>query len=359
MRRDGFFGSLNYTSANEDWRTEARALQVRRSDTVLCVTGGGDRPLNLLSGPEPPVKIVAIDRNGAQSSLLELKMAAMGTMEYDEYVRFLGLTEAEPRWRLSRANLLAKEMSPAARSFWSRNTDAVAEGVLYSGRWERYFRKVAFGVRAVRREAVERLCSFGDIQEQRVFVARRWNRRWWRTATSVLLSRPAFRLFLGDPAFFRETSVSPGRYLHERMTGSLIRYIVRENFMVSMLLSGRLSPEDLPPYLDPVYIPTIAKRLDRLEVVTDDLVSRLKRAAPGTYSRFSMSDFGSFAGSTEYERVLKEMVRTSVPGARFCVREFLVRHAWPGIGHREPELEVELSQADRAFAYDFRVGTLP
>src|SRR3989337_2234761 len=48
-----FFKTLNYASVNEDWRTEAEALRPGPEDTVLCVTGSGDRPLDLLARAAP------------------------------------------------------------------------------------------------------------------------------------------------------------------------------------------------------------------------------------------------------------------------------------------------------------------
>ena len=86
---DRFFRSLNYASVNEDWRTEATALRPAAGDTALCVTGSGDRPLDLLA--VAPMKVLAIDRNAAQTHLLRLKVAALSVFPFGDYAAFLNV----------------------------------------------------------------------------------------------------------------------------------------------------------------------------------------------------------------------------------------------------------------------------
>src|SRR4029453_10196193 len=143
-RRDGlsamasaFLRTLNYASVNEDWRTEAEALRVGSSDSVLCVTGGGDRPLNLLA--LDPARVVAIDLNPAQNHLLTLKVAAMRRLPFEEYAAFLGLTRPPASWRAQRWHALRGELPPASRGFWDRHRRPIRAGVIYQGRWERYY----------------------------------------------------------------------------------------------------------------------------------------------------------------------------------------------------------------------------
>ena len=80
---------LAYSSVNEDWRTEAAALRLAPDARVLCVTGSGARPLDLLA--VTPARVVAIDVNAAQNHLLELRVGAMRALQFDAYTAFLGL----------------------------------------------------------------------------------------------------------------------------------------------------------------------------------------------------------------------------------------------------------------------------
>jgi S-adenosylmethionine-diacylglycerol 3-amino-3-carboxypropyl transferase len=82
MRIKAFMTTLNYASCNEDWRSEWDALKITSDDRILCITGSGDRPLNLLF--QGPGKVIAMDLNPVQNHLLRLKVAAMKELPYDE-----------------------------------------------------------------------------------------------------------------------------------------------------------------------------------------------------------------------------------------------------------------------------------
>jgi S-adenosylmethionine-diacylglycerol 3-amino-3-carboxypropyl transferase len=56
-----FYSRLSYSFGNEDWLTEHKALQIQPTDSVLCVTASGDRPLNLLT--KELKALVAVDAN--------------------------------------------------------------------------------------------------------------------------------------------------------------------------------------------------------------------------------------------------------------------------------------------------------
>ncbi len=349
-----FFDTLNYSSCNEDWRTERRALRIGPDDRVLAVTGSGDRPLHLLL--DAPASVVAVDANESQSELLRLKMASMASLPYDDYVAFLGLHPSDRRREVLR--------QVASDSFWFDRAECVEAGILYQGRWERYTQTVAFLARAMRGDAIRRLFEFRDLDEQRAFVRKTWNRWWWRATLDVLCSRITSKICLGDPAFYAnvDPDLRVGRYIHEGMMAVLDRYLARENFMLSLLFQGRLPEGDLPPYLDAGSFEVLRNRLDRIEVRTSDLVDLLQRFPAGSFTRFSLSDVPSYLDPPKFERLLHEMIRVAAPGARFCIRQFLSGHRVPerfqNALRREPELEEDLRREDRAFAYRFLVGTV-
>lgn len=360
MRTAGFFATLNYSSCNEDWRTERRALQIGPSDRVLCVTGSGDRPLHLLL--DDPERLVAIDANPCQNHLLRLKMAAMRAFPHEEYVAFLGLTPARQRSRL--LFQLADHMPEDTYSYWLHNNAAVERGILYQGRWERYYRAVSLLARMLRAPAIGHLFSLESLEEQRSFVREGWDKGWWRLVFDVLCSRRVSRLAFGDPGFYAhvDPQLQIGRYVYQGMLEILQRYLARENFMLSLLFLGRLSAYDLPPYLAADSFACIRGRLVRMEIRTARLTDYLKHSVPGSFTRFSFSDVPSYLDQAGFAELARAMVHAAVPGARFCIRQFLTNHRLPeqlsGMLRRESDIEDELRQADRSFAYRFMVGTI-
>jgi S-adenosylmethionine-diacylglycerol 3-amino-3-carboxypropyl transferase len=355
----GFGSRLNYSSVNEDWRTEAAALACRDGGNFLCVTGSGARPLDLLA--LGPARVLAVDANPAQSALLLLKAAALRRLPFETYARFLGLAPAPSRERLAVLATLAPSLPRAVAAFWNTRRRAVASGVLWAGRWERYFRVAGRVARLLRPRATARLFSFEDIGAQQRFVARRWDSALGRVLTRLVLSRFAGRRLLDDPAFADARSLDAGRLVHERMTAHLRRVLAKESFMVNLVLRGRLPAKDLPPHLTPAGADAIRPRLARLEVLTADVVDLLEDAARfERFDAFSLSDVPSYISQERFERLLEGIARRAAPGARFCIRLFLVRPSLPvRFGARlvrDPSLERRLAREDHAFAYDFLAG---
>ena len=100
-----FFEKLNFSSANEDGETERAALDGARR--IVCLTGSGTRPLDLLTSDA--VEVIALDINPAQCATLHLKVAAMQQLGRDDYLAFLGIGgKAGPRYRDLRSLLPAR-----------------------------------------------------------------------------------------------------------------------------------------------------------------------------------------------------------------------------------------------------------
>jgi S-adenosylmethionine-diacylglycerol 3-amino-3-carboxypropyl transferase len=354
----GFFGTLNYASVNEDWRTEAAALRLEGGERVLCVTGSGARPLDLLAAA--PVRVLAVDRNPAQGHLLCLKQAAIEALPFDEYAAFLGLHPATAAGRRDTLRRLGPLLPDEARRFWGARRGLVARGVLYEGRWERFHRRLARLTRFLHGRRVRTLLAFDDLGAQRAWVESHWDEAGWRRTFALACSRPVVRAFFGDPAYCRQAALPAGRLLHARMGALLERVLARESFMVGLVLTGTLPPEDLPPHLTEAGHRTIRARLGGLDVATAEVTSFLESRPPGGFDRFSLSDVASFLDRAGFARLVGAVVRSAAPGGRVVLRQFLTRHPVPAALDaclvRDPVLEARLGAEDRSFAYDFLVA---
>src|SRR5258706_16323458 len=68
----------------EDPEVDRRALNVTEEDTVLAITSAGCSALNLLL--EGPRQLICVDANPAQTALLELKLAAVATLDHSTVI---------------------------------------------------------------------------------------------------------------------------------------------------------------------------------------------------------------------------------------------------------------------------------
>jgi S-adenosylmethionine-diacylglycerol 3-amino-3-carboxypropyl transferase len=354
---DPFVGAINYSSVNEDWRTEALGLALRDGDRVLCVTGYGDRPLDLLAYAD--ARVVAIDMNPVQNDLLRLKVAALRELPFADYAAFLGLDPAEPGFRRAAFERVAAGLPDRCVRYFRAHPETIERGVLYAGRFERHFARMAKLARRMRPGVIEALFDFDDLEAQRRFVDERWDTRGWRLTFRAACHPITSRLLFGDPAYFAHVDVAVGTFLYERILGALHRFLARESFMLSLIFQGQLTPFDLPPYLTAAGCETIRARLERVEITDADVVAYLGRTEAGRFDRFSLSDVPSYLTQPDFERLFQNAAVRG-PTARLVVRQFLTRQALPpSIARmfvRQPELEAELERLDHAFAYSFIVA---
>lgn len=353
-------GRILYTTSDEDSWSELRALEVGNADHVLSVTGSGCRSLNLLL--HEPVRLVSIDANPLQNFLLELKIEAMRVLSHDEYLEFLGVRYS--RSRLKTYFLIRGQLSSEARAFWDLNERVLGAGVLFCGAHETHYRRyVSPLVLGLRREKVDRLFAFTDIDEQRSFYHREWNNWWWQSAVRALARPGVFRILLKDPSYYRfvEMPESVGDYLLRRLGAILTTRLARDNHWMSLLCYGYyVNEEAVPLYLDARYYDTIKAGLGSLEIKTASVQEFLARQAPGDFTKYSLSDISGWVDAPNFEQILLEVVRTAKPGARFCYRNFLTKRQVPTSMHKailvRGDVAREMEADDLTFAFTFVVG---
>lgn len=355
-----FFSRLNYSFGNEDWKTEQKALRVRPSDRVLCITASGDRPLNILF--EDCKELVTIDANPLQNHLLSLKMAAMKRLDYKEYLAFLGANVGKNR--KGTLKLLSSAMDQQAAQYWSHHEKHIEAGVLYEGAVEKITKKTAAFVRMMRPRKVEKLFSMRILKDQQHFLYNEWDSYFWKKAFDLGMNPIFTRLFVKDPGLFAHvpSSLPIGAYFYQRLHACLERHLACESSLVSLLLLGKVNKEAYPPYLTEEGVRTIRKRLNRISIKTADLISYLESVPENSFDVFSLSDVASYISEDDYLRLIRGVYRAAKPGARFSIRQFLsFRHLPENLESffiRDNQLEQQLEEEDRCFVYRFMVGTI-
>ncbi|MCL4475208.1 MAG: BtaA family protein, partial [Nitrospirae bacterium] len=221
-----FLETLNYSSSNEDGRSEIKALGIKGQDSVLCITGSGARPLDLLT--QVPKEIVSVDFNPCQNFLLELKMESIRCLDYEEFLQFIGVRPCRTRGYLYKG--IQQSLSTGAKSFWDSHPEMIQKGVLYAGRWERYFRRLALFISLVRPRLLSRLFGSDGVREQSRIWHERWNNVSWRVFLRLVSSRMFWRHAFGDPGFFLyvQRGFSIYRYLNERFASAVENMLLRD-----------------------------------------------------------------------------------------------------------------------------------
>lgn len=353
-----FFSRLSYSFGNEDWNTEKKALAIKPSDRVVCITASGDRPLHILS--EECAQVIAVDANKIQNHLLHLKASALQRFDFDHYLSFLGATE--DHHRLHSLQALVGEMSHETAQFWKVNQHFVQKGILYQGATEQFLTRFSPVLHMFRPQKIRRLFAMSHIEEQRHFIKRDWDTYLWRKSFDVALNPFLSKIVLSDPGLYSNigSSIKAGPYIYERMNGSLNQYLAQENPLISLIFNGKVGSRAFPPYLQEAVVRKIKERLNRLTVETSEISSFLENSPSNSFDCYSLSDVASYLTYEEFLRLLKGIRKTARPGARVSIRQFLSSHKLPEDFNdwfeRDHKLERELENEDRCFVYRFMVG---
>lgn len=354
-----FATSLNFTSSNEDGRTELEALDLGPEDRVLCLTASGTRPLDLLMGD--PGEVLAIDLNPAQNHLLELKMAAFQILPDDALYAYLGIDPSADRLTLH--TRLEPLLSNETRAFWQSKPALIRKGIWTVGRWERVLRTLARLLHLVRGKKLDHLFNARTPGEQQQIWSEYFDDWFWKSSIQLLSSRFFWTHIIGEPGgqFLPDKRETTTRLI-EAFREASGQFLFSQSDFASLMLRGQhISHAALPVHLLPNNLETVRKRLDRIRIQTTDLAA-LDRNIHGRFSAYSLSDFGSYCDAAAYASCWQGVLETAQPTARFCERIFMNRLALPErVSQRvsiDHALSDRLSRTDRAIIYDIRTGQI-
>jgi S-adenosylmethionine-diacylglycerol 3-amino-3-carboxypropyl transferase len=356
-----FLEMINYSSSNEDSNSELRALCISQDDSILCITGSGARPLDLLT--KAPREIVSIDFNPCQNFLLELKMSAIRSLEYDEFLEFMGVHMSQKRE--STYEIIRQFLSSEAKNFWGNQSKIIKKGVIYQGRWEKYFGRLARLVSFMRSNLRDRLFACKNTAEQTRIWYDDWDNLLWRVFLICISSRKVWKYIFGDPGFYEHVpeGFSISDYLNKRFAFASENVLFGESPFLTLLFFGRYNANSaFPPYLRKENYATIKDNLSRIQITTQSLLEYLEHCEENRFNKYSLSDFSSYTNGEQYAKIWKGIVRTASRGALICERQFLVKREPPSevrpFVMRDVELERELSRTDDSCFYTFIVGRI-
>ncbi|HWP59595.1 MAG TPA: DUF3419 family protein [Candidatus Acidoferrales bacterium] len=307
-----------YSQCWEDPRTLAGALRISPQDDVLSIGSAGDNSLALLL--YNPRSLTVIDRNAAQIGLIELKIRALQTLNYEDFVAFLG---ARPSARRSELYALVRPaLSEEARSYWDARRKELLRGVIHCGKLESYFkifRRCALPLIHSQR-TVEKLLDASSLEQQRSLYDQVWNTRRWRSLFSVFFSQAFLSRFGREFSFFEHATNTPiGAELLRRIRRGIAEIPIRDNFFIEYILTGHYRDlQSTHPYLAESSFLYLKKNVNRIRLVWADLEAYLDALPTGSFSKFNLSDIFEYMSEPQFERALRSIARASRPGGKLA-----------------------------------------
>jgi len=313
-----------YSADSEDTRTELAVLEIGPEDDVVAICAGGGRALSLLSAG--PRALLAVDKRLDQIFQLELKAAALEAFDYDTLLAFLGI--ADSRDRMDHYAAIRPTLSPGAKRYWDHRPALVRAGPYYAGRSETVLIRLLATMRRLGLlawaepffacETVESQRVLLDVHRDRVDRGLRWVRLFVNSASIYAATQ--------DPGFLRTTGVSVAEVIARRLVAYAEENLVRDSFLLTMLVRGRLRAWDpLPAWLTRSGSQLVRKHLSALQLTHAGLTDVAARHRATRRLKWSVSDLSCWMSEVEFQELLTGLRVVSPAGSRICSREFAAK----------------------------------
>lgn len=345
------FDLIRYANCWEDADILLKGLDPKPGSRILSIASAGDNSFSLLV--TDPEVVVAVDVNTIQLHLIELKKAAIALLEYEQVLAFLGFRECADR--LALFDRIKHDLSPEARLYWEKNREQLASGIVFEGKFEKYFRlfvrRILPWIHTQKR--VEALLAPKPAEAQRQFYAKKWDTWRWRFLFKIFFSRYVMGKYGRDPEFLKEVEVSVGRTICEKAGKHLQSTGAQTNFMLRYNLTASFG-DLLPHYLQPENFAVIRQRLDRLKLVNGYAEDAIR--IYGTFHCMNLSNIFEYMSPEVFRQVSGQLVRATEKGGRLAYWNLLVpRHvaaSFPQDVNFRKEDSERLTASDKGFFYN-------
>jgi S-adenosylmethionine-diacylglycerol 3-amino-3-carboxypropyl transferase len=250
--------ALVYNTCWEDPSVDRQALNINARDHLLVITSAGCNVLDYaLVGPE---RIHSVDANPRQNALLELKLAAIRRLEFEDFFAAFGHGHHPGMQALYRREL-RPALSDFARAFWDKRIGWFGHprGSFYfhglSGTVARAFHAY-LKVRPRLAASIRELFDTRSLEEQRHIYDTRVDPLIWTRGLNWTLSRQFTMSMLGVPHPQRKEV----QQQHDSGVAGFVRdaigYVFRQlpvwtNYFWMVYIRGRYSESCCPEYLKP------------------------------------------------------------------------------------------------------------
>ncbi|KAI9302372.1 hypothetical protein BJ944DRAFT_167417 [Cunninghamella echinulata] len=184
------FRSYIYAFTWEDPRVDLQYLNLTKDDILFVITSAGDNALEYAL--HQPKRIHCIDMNPCQNHLLELKLAGISSLEYEDFWRMFG-EGRHPLFQSLLHDVISPHLSAYAYQYWTQHSDRFSHKFYktgYSGLalsiFEWWVRMNGLS------KHVQNMCQATTIEEQ--------NAIWLEHIRPAMFS-PMIRKVLNNPMF--------------------------------------------------------------------------------------------------------------------------------------------------------------
>jgi S-adenosylmethionine-diacylglycerol 3-amino-3-carboxypropyl transferase len=322
--------NLVYNTCWEDPRLDRVALGIKPTDNVLVITSAGCNALDYaLCSPN---HVYAVDMNPRQNALLDLKLAGIKTLEFEDFFRLFGygfhpdarrlyqrrMREHMPSWSQTYWDRWIKFFDNKARPFYFRGT---------SGSFARMIK--VYTDRVIRvRPHIDAALEAKSIGEQREIYERHLRERFWSRPMRFAMNRDTTLSMVGVPKAQRrqvETQYEGGvvKFVQDAVETVFCKLPLADNYFWRVYMKGEYSRSCCPEYLKAENFELLKRGLaDRVSTHTDSVQGFLDKHT-GQISRFVLLDHMDWLSDKFFpllELEWQAILARAAPGTRIIWR---------------------------------------
>jgi S-adenosylmethionine-diacylglycerol 3-amino-3-carboxypropyl transferase len=292
--------NLVYNTCWEDPRLDRRALDLGPDDRVMVITSAGCNALDYAL--DQPEKIDAVDLNPLQNALLELKIACIRTLDYEQFFALFGLGQLS-QWDPIYFNKVRPALKREAQSIWDQrlkffNGQTRRSSFYYFGTSGYFAWCIGHYLRRICRvgDSLTRIANAPSIEDQRkIYQDDRVRDAIWRPLLKWAIGRDTTMTLLGVPRTQRlqlERDYCGGirQFVIDRLEYVLTQLSLADNYFWRVYLFGHYTPDCCPEYLKEANFNRLRDGLvDRIETHTCSVQQFLEKSTQSV-SRFILLD---------------------------------------------------------------------
>ncbi len=198
--------NLVYNTCWEDPRLDRQAMQLSPADHVLVITSAGCNALDYAL--QAPGSVHAVDMNPRQNALLELKLAGIRHLEFDDFFQLFGHGRLPGVRRLYEGELRSS-LSSWSQAYWDRWIkffDNSRRPFYFRGTSGNFARLINLYIDRVihARDVVNELLDAKSLEEQRSIYDNELRDRFWSRPMRFAMGRDTTLSLVGVPRAQRQ-----------------------------------------------------------------------------------------------------------------------------------------------------------
>lgn len=310
---------IRYANCWEDADVLLEGLKVVSGDKILSIGSAGDNSFSLLTGN--PDLVLAVDVNEVQLNLIELKKAAFLALSYDEFLEFIGFRESNRRDELY--DKVKDQLSDTLNSFWDEHKIEIENGIIYCGKFERYFRLFRTRILPLihSKKTIDKLFAVKNATDQASFYAHKWNNLRWKLLFKIFFSKFVMGVFGRDPAFLKEVEVPVGKFIFNQAENHLSSVNCQHNYFLHFILKGNFG-DQLPHYARKENFEQIKMNCHKLKTFKGFAEDAFKEYT--AFTKFNLSNIFEYMNKDQFQQVCDNLIENGTLNARFAYWNLMV-----------------------------------